>query len=178
MRIVFAFILCFAFATVTGAEDAIPVHLMPLPAHVQVNPGQLTIDPAFTVSITGATTTSAFAAGRNVSWNKFAPAAGMVPLDLKNYRRGKRQTGDSRRKASKEIPELGEDESYTLEIASSGAKLNAPTTLGALRGLQTFRQLLQTTPAGFAVPAVSIQDAPRFPWRGLMIDVGPPLHAT
>jgi hexosaminidase len=75
-------------------------------------------------------------------------------------------------KASKEIPELGEDESYTLEVASNGAKLNAPTTLGALRGLQTFCQLVENTPSGFAVPAVSIQDSPRFPWRGLMIDVG------
>ena len=41
-----------------------------------------------------------------------------------------------------------------------------------MRGLQTFLQLVQTTSAGFAVPAVSIEDSPRFPWRGLMIDVG------
>ncbi len=56
--------------------------------------------------------------------------------------------------------------------ASSGARLNAPTTLGVMRGLQTFLQLVRTTSAGFAVPAFSIEDSPRFPWRGLMIDVG------
>jgi hexosaminidase len=39
-----------------------------------------------------------------------------------------------------------------------------------MRGLQTFLQLMQISPQGFAVPAVSIQDKPRFPWRGLMID--------
>jgi len=38
--------------------------------------------------------------------------------------------------------------------------------------LQTFLQLVSVTPDGFAVPAVSIQDQPRFPWRGLMIDSG------
>ena len=41
-----------------------------------------------------------------------------------------------------------------------------------MRGLETFLQLVQTTSDGFAVPAIAIQDQPRFPWRGLMIDVG------
>ena len=40
-----------------------------------------------------------------------------------------------------------------------------------MRGLQTFLQLVQTSAEGFAVPAVSINDSPRFAWRGLMIDV-------
>jgi hexosaminidase len=40
-----------------------------------------------------------------------------------------------------------------------------------MHGLQTFLQLVAITPDGFAAPAVSIQDQPRFPWRGLMIDV-------
>jgi hexosaminidase len=73
---------------------------------------------------------------------------------------------------TKDVQELGEDESYRLEISTSGARLNAPTTLGIMRGLQTILQLVQTTSAGFAVTAVSIEDSPRFPWRGLMIDVG------
>jgi hexosaminidase len=69
------------------------------------------------------------------------------------------------------VQKLGEDESYELTIADSGAKLTAPTTLGILHGLQTFLQLAQITPAGFAAPAVAIKDQPRFPWRGLLIDV-------
>src|SRR5207247_4835464 len=72
--------------------------------------------------------------------------------------------------ASKEVQELGDDESYGLEIAASAATLKAPTTLGAMRGLQTFLQLVEITPQGFSIPAVVIQDNPRFPWRGLMID--------
>src|SRR5208283_540516 len=69
------------------------------------------------------------------------------------------------------VQKLGEDESYELTVTDSGAKLTAPASLGVLRGLQTFLQLVQISPTGFAVPAVTIKDQPRFPWRGTMIDV-------
>ena len=69
------------------------------------------------------------------------------------------------------MPELGQDESYTLNATSNQAVLKAPTVIGALRGLETFLQLVGSDAAGWSVPAVSIQDQPRFPWRGLMIDV-------
>jgi hexosaminidase len=40
-----------------------------------------------------------------------------------------------------------------------------------MHGLQTFLQLVELAPDGFVVPAISIQDQPRFPWRGVLIDV-------
>src|SRR5260370_35596640 len=61
-------------------------------------------------------------------------------------------------KANKEIQELGEDESCTLEVTSSGARLGAANPLGVLRGLQTFLQLVEVSPEGFAAPAVTIKD--------------------
>jgi hexosaminidase len=72
--------------------------------------------------------------------------------------------------ASDPVQRLGEDESYALEVNDSGVTLNAPTPLGAMHGLQTLLQLVILTPQGFAIPQASIQDTPRFPWRGLMID--------
>jgi hexosaminidase len=74
--------------------------------------------------------------------------------------------------ASPPIQHVGEDESYRLEITPAGAALTAPNPLGALHGLQTFLQLVALTPRGFTVPAIVIDDKPRFPWRGLMIDTG------
>ena len=71
---------------------------------------------------------------------------------------------------SKPVQALGEDESYSLQVTQSGAELTAPYTLGAMRGLETFLQLVHITPQGFAVPAVTIHDQPRFAWRGLMLD--------
>jgi hexosaminidase len=70
------------------------------------------------------------------------------------------------------VQQLGEDESYHLEITAGGALLIASNPLGVLHGLQTFLQLVHSTPEGFAVAAVTIDDKPRFPWRGLMIDTG------
>ena len=73
---------------------------------------------------------------------------------------------------SKPVQELDEDESYHLNVTPSGVKLSAPNPLGVLHGLQTFLQLVHITPQGFAAPAVTIDDEPRFAWRGLMIDSG------
>jgi hexosaminidase len=67
---------------------------------------------------------------------------------------------------------LGEDESYHLTVSPQSVSLTAPNPLGILHGLQTFLQLVKSSPQGFVVPAVVIDDQPRFPWRGLMLDAG------
>ncbi|HET7746621.1 MAG TPA: family 20 glycosylhydrolase, partial [Vicinamibacteria bacterium] len=72
--------------------------------------------------------------------------------------------------ASAPIPQLGEDESYTLEVDARQARIAAPTTRGALHGLETLLQLAREEQGRAHVPAVRIEDRPRFPWRGLMID--------
>jgi hexosaminidase len=71
----------------------------------------------------------------------------------------------------KPIQDESEDESYVLDVSTSGAKLTAPNPLGIMHGLQTFLQLVEITPTGFAAPAAHIEDSPRFPWRGLSMDV-------
>jgi hexosaminidase len=65
----------------------------------------------------------------------------------------------------------GEDESYQLDVSPEGARLAAPAAIGALRGMATFAQLMEPGPDGFAAAAIHIEDHPRFPWRGLMLDV-------
>ncbi|WP_170170186.1 beta-N-acetylhexosaminidase [Hymenobacter perfusus] len=66
---------------------------------------------------------------------------------------------------------VGEDESYTLRVTPMGVALNAPTHLGLLRGLATLRELAAPNKVGGSVlPEVDVADAPRFPWRGLLMD--------
>ena len=140
---------------------------MPMPASVQAGSGQLPITQSFSVAVTGSHDASLDGAvQRFVSQLSrqtgipFRPKPGAAPT-LQIHADHSRQP----------VQKLGEDESYELTVTDSSAKLSAPTTLGVLRGLQTFLQLVQITPAGFAAPAVTIKDQPRFPWRGTMIDV-------
>ncbi|HEU5220359.1 MAG TPA: family 20 glycosylhydrolase, partial [Gemmatimonadales bacterium] len=65
-----------------------------------------------------------------------------------------------------------ENERYTLDVTPDAAHLEAATTVGALRGLETMLQLVESDSAGWYLPSVRIVDAPRFRWRGLLIDVG------
>ena len=69
------------------------------------------------------------------------------------------------------VQSVDEDESYTLDVTTFRAVLRAPTVVGALRGLETFQQLVTGAGSGYAIPLAHIVDRPRFKWRGLLIDV-------
>lgn len=138
-----------------------------MPANVQAGSGQLPITQAFSVAVTGVHDASLDEEVQRFQTQlsrqtgiPFRPKAGAAPT-LEVH-------ADHGRQA---IQKLGEDESYELTVSDSAAKLTAPTSLGVMRGLQTFLQLVQITPTGFAAPAVAIKDSPRFPWRGTLIDV-------
>ena len=62
------------------------------------------------------------------------------------------------------------DERYRLTITAAGASLTAASATGIQRGLATFRQVLEPTAHGWRAQLCDIQDAPRFAWRGLLID--------
>ena len=151
------------------AAPAEPPALMPMPLKLETGAGALAIDQRFTVAATLADARLEGALNRLVT--RLSRQTGMaIP-------RGKPAAG---RRATLRVecaargplyPTLGEDESYQLEVASEGALLKAATVDGALRGLETFAQLVVPGASGFEAPAVHIDDRPRFPWRGLMLDV-------
>ena len=165
--VVLALVVLSAFSF---AQTQAPLPLMPMPAHVQLASGRFMINRSFSVGITGQSE-APLRRAVELFLDHLANQTALPRLGLK--------INDSANPAllvhvdrpSKELPVLGEDESYTLDISPSSASLNAVTRLGAIRGLETFLQLVQTGPDGFFVPALTIHDQPRFPWRGLMIDV-------
>jgi hexosaminidase len=140
---------------------------MPLPARVTHGTGQLKIDGGFTIGLAGYKD-ARLEAARSRFINALAHETGIPYHDLELSSEPTmvvRTTGPS-----DAVQRPGEDESYHLEVTPTHALLTAPNPLGAMHGLQTFLQLVTITPQGFAAPAVAIDDSPRFPWRGLMID--------
>ncbi|MEE8663057.1 MAG: family 20 glycosylhydrolase [Acetobacter sp.] len=62
-------------------------------------------------------------------------------------------------------------ETYTLSVDPDGVVLTADGPDGVLHGFATLLQLIQKTPTGPELAFAHITDGPRFPWRGLMMDV-------
>ena len=138
-----------------------------MPSTAQPGSGQLLIDPSFSVAVTGVHDASLDGGVQRFQAHlskqtgiPFRPKPGAAASLQIHVDHGREQ-----------VQKLAEDESYELTVSDSGAKLTAPTPLGVLHGLETFLQLVQPSATGFSVPAVTIKDQPRFPWRGLMFDV-------
>jgi hexosaminidase len=155
----------------TSAET--PLNLMPYPAQVEMGSGFFRIDPSISIvqDMKGHQEIRLERAVQRFA-QQLAERTGMPGSFLNHPMTGRPNFLISTQHVSKDVQELGEDESYVLEVKSDGVTLTALTPLGTMHGLQTFLQLVQVTPDGFAVPAVTIHDQPRFPWRGLMIDSG------
>ena len=70
------------------------------------------------------------------------------------------------------------EEGYTLEVTNQGATVTAKTAQGLFYGMQTFMQLLpaeiesaqKVSGIAWQAPLVSVKDAPRFGYRGIMLD--------
>jgi N-acetyl-beta-hexosaminidase len=63
-------------------------------------------------------------------------------------------------------------EGYELSVSKERITITALTTTGVFYGIQTLRQLLPVGQAAGEIPCLAIEDKPRFPWRGFMLDEG------
>jgi hexosaminidase len=145
-------------------------HLMPVPASLSFRPGRLNFNNSFRVAVDGY---------RDARLQRGVERAVKRLSDRTGLELARTLSSDSAgatlliqtQGPGQSIPSLNEDESYTLEVSEKQAVLKAPTVVGVLRGLETFLQLLDGDRAGYYFPLAQIQDRPRFPWRGLLIDV-------
>jgi hexosaminidase len=131
--------------------------LMPWPAKIEMGPGSLAIGSPIRIALPDYSDPRVQNAVRRLG--ELVPAGSPATLTIQYQQ------------TSAPVQQLGEDESYRLEVTPQQAHLTAPNPLGVLRGLETFRQLIVSGPQGAEVPVVDIQDHPRFAWRGLHLDV-------
>jgi hexosaminidase len=138
--------------------------LMPMPQTVVPGAGSLKIDSSFSVQ------------ARGYSDARLDRAMGRLAARVSRQtgieiRGGKTVLWIECRAGGSQYPTLGEDESYRMDVSADGARISAATVIGALRGMETFAGWIDLGRDGFEARAIHIDDAPRFPWRGLMLDV-------
>ena len=80
--------------------------------------------------------------------------------------------------ATRKFIKAPDNDAYMMSVTKEGIAIEGDTYAGTFYGLQSLIQLLPIpengakAPAALSIPAVAIQDAPRFQYRGLMLDVG------
>ena len=150
-----------------GAQGQTALPLMPLPQHATPGTGEFVINNGFGIALEGYQEPRLERAKQRFL-NILSRETG-IPLWTEaqlNQPIFFIKTGGP----SAAVQQVEEDESYHLQIVPGQVHLEAANPLGILHGLQTFLQLVRITPQGFTVAAMTVDDKPRFPWRGLMID--------
>ncbi|WP_242111828.1 family 20 glycosylhydrolase [Luteimonas aquatica] len=161
-------VLCAPLPALAQAPEAPLPALMPQPARIQALPGRY---------LSGASARVELPAGdeEGRALGELAATilreAWAVPVRLES----KGEAGADLTLSLQPAPGA-HPEGYALRADADGIRLSAATPAGLFYGLQTLRQLAPPGSAKAGVPAVLIEDAPRFGYRGLMLDVGRHLY--
>jgi hexosaminidase len=171
MKTLLLIITCVVVVSAQQPQPSPPqLNLMPVPASITFHNERLPVDSNFRVATRGHSDARLQAA----IWRFIKRLEGRTVLTLSPTLAVDDQTTPlivQTQGPGKNVPGLGEDESYRIDITRRQAILSAPTVVGAIRGLETVLQLLDADRNGYFLPGVQIDDRPRFPWRGLLIDV-------
>ena len=156
-------------AVTAGAARA-EWNLMPLPAQITPGQGKLKIDQTFRVGLSGYREPRLERAASRLITHIERLTGMPLSRDLAGNA-SQAALEISTAGGSQPVQKLGEDESYRLEVTPAHARITAANPLGILRGMETFLQWIAPDNESFSVPAVVIDDRPRFAWRGTMLDV-------
>jgi hexosaminidase len=170
---VFLFALLLAPTFVANATaNAQNISIIPQPVKMNVEPGVFTITPETLIYAD----TASYSTGRQLA-DYLAPATGFAlrVLPLK----GQVSLDNIIIAEDPGLAGIG-NEGYRLMIKPREMRISSAGQAGLFYGIQTLRQLLppqifSKSPVGdisWSVPCVTIEDRPRFAWRGLMLDSG------
>jgi hexosaminidase len=123
--------------------------LIPMPASVAWRDGSFAMRPDTAVDGEGVATPTAAFLARELGVRTAARGASRIRLKLVS------------------ATKFPNPEGYRLHVAASGIRIEASDPRGLFYGAETLLQLV----SGPSAPAVDISDAPRFRWRGFLVDV-------
>ncbi|MCE9557687.1 MAG: beta-N-acetylhexosaminidase [Armatimonadetes bacterium] len=150
-----------------GAPTASPISIVPRPTSIEFGTGAFQVDSK----------TSIVAAPKARGTAKYLQSV-LRPATGFDFEIKTKGAGGIQLVLDPKLTTLGE-EGYLLVSNPKGVLISASTQTGLFYGVQTLRQLLPTEifrasnqTTKWAVPAVTIEDSPRFGWRGAHLDVG------
>lgn len=151
MQLIRALLIFLAFSSLAGIASAHPA-LIPLPSSVIWQDGSVPAGPDTVVEGRGKAAATAIYIARELGLRPSSRAASRIRLLL--------------------VPatKIANPEGYHLRAHDNEVLIEASDPRGLFYGAQTLRQLVTAASGSRAVPAVDINDAPRFRWRGLLID--------
>jgi hexosaminidase len=154
-------------ASISFSQDP-SVHLIPQPVEIKMSKGGFELTPAATIGYnmeearqTATLLSSRLQVPTGFELKTVAGKSASIQLNI----------------LERTEPSLG-GEGYTLEVSTKRITISANRPAGLFYGIQSLLQLLppavestRAVSAKWTVPALKIKDYPRFPWRGLMLDV-------
>ena len=153
-----------------GQTSEATISIIPRPAQLAVRTGSFTLGPRTTIWANRGTASLGKQLARYLE-----PATGFdLPVLTSGTPAGNRIV----LRLDETLTRLG-DEGYILDVSPGIVSIRAAKAAGVFYGMQSLRQLLpaeifrEATVPGVAwtAPAVRIEDSPRFPWRGMHLDV-------
>jgi len=147
-------------AATAGAQTA-PLPLVPMPQSVTRGAGSFTVSDGARVGTPAGDAGAAAAARLLAAHVKTERGLTLAPVQ-----------GDAPIRFVRDASVTGA-EAYRLDVDRQGIRITASGDRGLLYGAMTLAQLISPDRAfgkPAVVPALAIADAPRFAWRGLMID--------
>lgn len=147
-----------------SANDRAAVNLVPLPSQMKLGEGRFSLDSELAHEFTGLASPRLKKAVKRF-YEKLSRQSG---LDL--------GTGSNKvlilecSGNESQYPSFGDDESYSIKVSEKKIIVKAPEETGIIYALESLLQLARLEEGSWVIPSLSIDDQPRYPWRGLMID--------
>ena len=175
MKKILLLLLCI-FALSLNAQE---LSIIPQPAKVEVKGGDFLFENGTVLYFPKAVSSDVV----NVA-EQFAATFGVatgLELKMSGYKSFEKANKSKKAKIILVVDDALADEEYKLDVAGNTIVATAAKPAGFFYAFQTFKQLMpRNVMAGvfdgnikeWSVPAVEIEDAPRFGWRGFMLDEG------
>ncbi|ALU42922.1 family 20 glycosylhydrolase [Pseudoalteromonas rubra] len=155
-------------ANIVSAKDQAPI-LMPVPASLVQSAQALIIDRPLALSLTGLSSQrSAFV--KTYYQQQFSDFGYQVAPVTLGSALPINVTVQAPQASTSHYPQINQNEHYQLRINNTGIDISAASDFGALHALATLSQLLYFARDSRELALLQIDDSPRFPWRGLLLD--------